>query len=242
MTQSTNSSCVACPPDLASSARSPRISVAPPPPPRGIPRASFRLCPGSIFLPRPGCLFSPLAYTPYMRAKNHIAITVGLGLLVSSAWSQTIQYCDFNYAVRISAGACAEIVDDQPTVITEHFVKEGETRLINNQTFTCVASAEVEDFGPLSYADDKHSVLLQHNWLLPLYEGNPDHKVIVNKTTRVIGVPATATRLSLDIYQVRRGDTLVFVFDNVDLVKWYYNPKATTKYPKNSYVLVCRAH
>ena len=168
--------------------------------------------------------------------KKYIAIIISLGLFASSVVAQNIANYNLVGAACFSDSVCAEVVDAQPTVVTEYFVREGYSKIIAGKRFTCVGdepcmASLTESF---EYAKNK--------WILTVFNGGDNQEVIVNKTTRVIGVPSNYTKAYTKIYQVVHGDTLVFVFNKIGgLVSWSRNPKPNVKYPNNTKVLFCHA-
>lgn len=168
--------------------------------------------------------------------KKYIAIIIGLGLFISNVVAQTIVNQDLVNGACFTANVCAEVVDSQPTVVTEYFVREGHSRIIANEKFICVGDEPCVSAPTEAFEYDRNK------WILPVYDGGDNQEVVVNKTTRVVGVPSNYTQASTKIYQVVHGDTLVFVFNkNGGLVSWSRNPKPNVKYSKNSTVIICHA-
>jgi len=171
-----------------------------------------------------------------MMKKYIVSFIIGLGMSVSNTLAQTVVNYDLVDDACFSANVCAEVVDAQPTVVTEYFVREGYSKVIAGKRFTCVGDEPCVSAPTEAFEYDRNK------WVLPVYDGGDNQKVVVNKTTRVIGVPSNYTQPSTKIYQVVHGDTLVFVFNkNGGLVSWGRNPKPSVKYPKNTTVLVCHA-
>jgi hypothetical protein len=179
--------------------------------------------------------------------KQVIALMVAFGLLVSSAVSQTVRQYEVVGSACFS-DACVEVVDANPAVVTLHYVREGHAIAIGNQVFLnlgempcccCVGcGGDPYDEG----AGWFHGVHYSHVWLMPTYDGsNDDQILVVNRTTRVVGVESDFSVSSEKIYQMVHKSTMALVYQNGKLTSRIVNPKASQKYPKNSTVLLLHA-
>lgn len=166
--------------------------------------------------------------------KKYIAIIVGLGLFISSTIAQTFVNYNLVADACFTENVCAEVVYSQPMVVTEFFVREGHSKMIANELFTCVGDE------PCTTVPTEAFEYNRNKWILPVFDGGDNQKVVVNKITRVIGVSSNITQSSTKIYQVMHGDTIVFVFNkNGGLISWNRNPKPNIKYPKNAIIIIC---
>ena len=188
--------------------------------------------------------------------KKYIALTVTtLGLLISTSMAEypyqydqfkNFFYCETHDSIRITSTIYVESVDNYPIYdVTQYHVKDGASLLIDNQVFSCDGTlSESLDLGRGHYNYNGHRIFVEHYWVLPLYCNNPrpSNKIFVGNNTRVIGVPSSSTISVINIYQVVRGDRLVFIFTRGKLLECYYNPKPTIKFPKHyDFGVICQS-
>ena len=183
-----------------------------------------------------------------MKRTKMYSIVVALGLMVSSAVSQTINHVNVLdkacFGTTSGQGVCVEVVSKSRTVVTEYCVKEGKFTfnipLFGYRQFTCIGSPPCNPALTEPYNGGVRLIngIPLRVWWLPVYTGEDSEVFVVNKITRIIGVPANHTTPYYKIYQMLPTDTLALVFKNGKYLMHYYNPKATLKYPKNTEVVI----
>lgn len=183
-----------------------------------------------------------------MKKTNIYSVIVALGLMVSSAVSQTINYVNVIdkacFGTTSGQGVCVEIVTNKWNVVTEYCVKEGKSTfnipLFGYRIFSCIGSPPC--ISPLVSPYDGGVRWIWglpfRVWWLPVYSGEDSEVFVVNNNTRVIGVPSNYTIPYFKIYQMLETDTLALVFKNGRFLCYYKNPKATQKFPKNTEVVI----
>jgi len=179
--------------------------------------------------------------------KKYMAVFVALGLFISSAVSQNVTSNNIVDSVCIY-NICVEVVDTKPVIVTEHFLVNGDSKVLYNQLFFAVR--ELPCWGNFTQPVNEGPQWYNHRyykdiWWLPIANGiNDERKMLtINSTTRIIGIPLAwgATSLSHKVYQMNPGKTDAFVFKNGKLSNVVRNLKPTYKFAKGTEVAVLTA-
>lgn len=164
-----------------------------------------------------------------------------LVLMICSVTAQNITRINVAGDICLSYNVCVETVDTNAAIATKYFLREGRVLWIGNQVFICTNSTKgmgAKQIGPTRV----NGQMSAQTWIVPVYTGNDNEIVFVNKIIRVVGVPANFIQKSTKVYQVLHRDTIAFVFYlNGELKNYIRNPGANYRYTKNTNVVICYA-